>query len=126
MAAVRKTCFALENVDTKMLAKGYYFYVCMEAAKNQDINNGFKLIMEDLLTDEEYIQVCLAAALHNRSADFLNHFNTDSFQKRFNRETYERLCWAAVLHYPSVISKMIKPTKELQLLAEKRAAPAKV
>jgi Leucine-rich repeat (LRR) protein len=120
IAAVRKTCFAFENIDPNMLGKTYYFYICMEAARSQDIGQVFRLIKSDLLNDEEYIQVCIEAALHNRTNDFLNYFNTPSFQKRYNREIYERICWVAVLHHPPVIQKMENPTPELQELAAKR------
>ncbi|MCL2758991.1 MAG: hypothetical protein FWD22_02130 [Treponema sp.] len=118
--AVRKNCFALENVDPKMLVKSHYFYVCMEAAKNRESRHIFKLINEASLIDDEYIQVCIEAALHNKNADFLNYLNNTSFLQRFGREIYERVCWAAVMHYPPVVLKMIDPTKELLLIAEKR------
>jgi len=122
MAAIRKTSLALENIDPEKLGKPYYFFICMEAAKCQNIANVFKLIKDNLLTDDEYIQVCIEAALHNRSLDFIDNFNTKSFISRFSREIYERVCWVAVLHYPQTISKMIKPTHELHKLAEQRAA----
>ena len=116
MTAVRKTCFALENIDTNLLTKPVYFKICTEAAKSPDIGNSFKYIKDNFLTDNEYIQVCLVAALHNKSADFISNFNNDSFQKRFDRIIYERICWAAVLHHPPAISKMINPTDEIKAL----------
>ncbi|MDR1837409.1 MAG: hypothetical protein LBQ89_07105 [Treponema sp.] len=120
MAAVRKTCFTLENIDAKLLDKSAYFYVCLEAAKSHDIGNAFKLIRNDLINDYEYIQVCIEAALHNRSADFLDIFNNKAFLSHYGRETYERVCWVAVLHYPPAISKMADPTNEIKNLAAKR------
>lgn len=120
MAAVRKTCFTLEIIDPKILGKHDYFLVCIEAAQNKDIHNAFKLINAEVMEDDAYIQVCLEAALHNKSEDFLSNFD-DSFRSRYSREVYERLCWVAVLHYPPVIFKMHKPTKELLAIAEKHA-----
>ncbi|MDR0324392.1 MAG: hypothetical protein LBI12_08110 [Treponema sp.] len=117
IAALRKTCLAMDNINYDLLGKTFYFPVCMEAARNQDITNVFHLIKDNLLTEEEYIQVCIEAALHNRNADFLNKIN----KSRFNRDVYERICWIAVLHYPPVITKMENPTKELHDLAVKRS-----
>jgi len=122
LAAIRKTSNALENIDPEKLGKPYYFFICMEAAKCQNIANVFNLIKDNLLTDDEYIQVCIEAALHNRSFEFIDNFNTKSFHSRFSREIYERICWVSVLHYPQTISKMIKPTPELLKLAEQHAA----
>jgi Leucine-rich repeat (LRR) protein len=119
IAAAKKSCLALENVDLTALGKGYYFYICMEAARCPDIGSGIKFIRTDALTAEEYIQVCLEAALHNKAADFLTHFNSEAFRKHFNREIYERICWAAVLHHPQVITRMERPTPELQAIAKK-------
>jgi len=120
ITAVRKTCIALENVDPQKLGD-LYFLVCMEAAKDNDVGNGFKLIKDDLLSDDEYIQVCIEAALHNASFDFIRNFNTPSFTSRFGRETYERICWVSVLHNPQTILGMIKPTPEIRRIAERRA-----
>jgi hypothetical protein len=120
IAAVRKTCLALENIDTDMLCKSSYFFICMEAAKNSEIGSAFHLIKDDLLSKNEYIQVCLEAALNNKSADFLMNFNNESFFARYSREVYERICWVAVLHYPRTITKMMQPTKEIQNLASKQ------
>ncbi|MDR3019497.1 MAG: hypothetical protein LBU66_01170 [Treponema sp.] len=120
IAAVRKACFAIENINLKMINKMYYYYICMETARSQDIGQAFKLIKPELLTDDEYIQVCIEAALHNRAADFLHYFNTEEFQNRFSREIYERLCWVAVLRHPQAIEKMEKPTNELKDLAARR------
>ena len=114
-AAVRKNCLTLEIIDTDIIIRSHYFFICMEAARSTDIGNAFKYINSDLLTENEYIQVCLEAALHNRSLDFLNNINNKS--PALNRGDYERICWAAVLHYPVVISKMIEPTEELRELA---------
>lgn len=121
IAAVKKTCFALENIDLETLEKSFYFFVCMEAACSPDIGNAFNLIKHDLLTDDEYIQICIAAALHNRSAAFIDFFNSEAFTKRFSREIYERLCWVAVLHYPPAIVKMENPTRELLAIASRHA-----
>ena len=115
IAAVKKTCFTLENIDGKSLGKLYH-YICIEAASSPDIANGFKLIQSDLLTDNEYIQVCIEASLHNRAVYFLDNFNNEAFQKRFSREIYERICWVAVLHYPQTVSKMINPPNEFKKL----------
>jgi len=116
IAAIRKTYLAFENIDPKIVGNPYYFYVCMEAAKCQDAGDAFKFIRGDLLTDNEYIQVCVEAALHNRLEDFIDNFNTEAFQKRFNREIYEHICWVAVLHTPQAVSKMVKPTAEINKL----------
>ncbi|MCL2184542.1 MAG: hypothetical protein FWB86_01635 [Treponema sp.] len=106
MAVVKQSCFALENIDPEALGKQYY-KICMEGAKSHDIGNAFKFIREEFLTDKEYLLVCLEAALHNRSSDFLNYFNTDAFQKRFNKEVYDRVCWVAILHNPRTAAKKI-------------------
>jgi Leucine-rich repeat (LRR) protein len=89
-----------------------YFRLCMAAINENPVS--IKYIRDDLLTDNEYIQVCLEAALHNTYADFLSNINSS----RFSREVYERICWAAVLHLPAVIANMVDPTKELLKLAE--------
>jgi Leucine-rich repeat (LRR) protein len=116
IAAVKKTCFTLEHIDGKILGKNYH-YICIEAASSPDIANGFKLIKSDLLTDNEYIQVCVEASLHNRAVYFIDNFNNEAFQKRFSREIYEHICWVAVLHHPQTITKMINPPREFQKLA---------
>ena len=116
LAAARKNCSILEIIDTKLLGKGHYVYICKEAARNQDIGNAFKYIKDELLTEDEYILVCIEAALHNRSKDFLSYLNTE----RFSREVYERISWVAVMHYPQVISKMENPTEEIQSIAQRR------
>ena len=120
ITAVKKTCVALENVDPGKLGDPYYFIVCREAAKDKDIGNGFKLIKDDLLSNDEFIQVCIEAALHNTSFDFIRNLNTESFASRFGREIYERICWVSVLHNPKTISGMIKPTPELRKIVERR------
>ena len=114
-AAVKKNCLTLENVDIKILIRSHYFHICMEAARSPEIGNAFKYVNDNLLSEQEYIQVCLEAALHNRSVNFLSDINSKS--PPLSREDYERICWAAVLHYPPVISKMIKPSTELRDLA---------
>jgi Leucine-rich repeat (LRR) protein len=91
-----------------------YFRYCIAAVYEKP--NVLKYIRDDLLKDNEYIQVCLEAALRNSYADFLININ----HKRLKREDYERICWAAVLHLPSTISKMVEPSKELLTLAAKR------
>jgi len=113
LAAVKKTCLPLKDINPEIIDKPYYFHICMEASRCPDIANNFKLIRDDLLTDNEYIQVCLEAALHNNSADFLSHFNSETFNKRFNRRIYEHICWVAVLHDPQTIAKMTEPPEEL-------------
>jgi len=120
LAAARKTSSALENIMPEALGKQNYFVVCMEAANCQDIGTYFKLIRHDLLSDNKYIQICLAAALHNKSADFIDYFNTDSFQKRYGRDIYERICWTAALHFPRTMIKMISPTKEVRDIAARQ------
>ena len=118
-AAIKKSIFVLENIDHESLGRQYYFHLCMEAAKSQEIGNYFKLIREDLLADNMYIQVCIEAALNNRSLDFIENFNTDAFQKRFSREIYERVCWVSALHNPKTILKMLNPTEEIRKMASK-------
>jgi Leucine-rich repeat (LRR) protein len=115
VAAVKKTCFTLEIINSGLLGR-QYLNICIEAARSPDIANGFKLINEKLLTDNEYIQVCIEAALHNRSEYFIDNINNETFQKRFDREIYERICWVAILHYPRTISKMINPPAEFHKL----------
>ncbi|MCL1958443.1 MAG: hypothetical protein FWF68_02450 [Spirochaetes bacterium] len=90
-----------------------YFKYCMAAVYEKP--NALKYIRDSFLKDNEYIQVCLEAALRNSYADFLININ----HKRLKREDYERVCWAAILHLPSTISKMVEPTKELIALASK-------
>ena len=118
-AAIKKSIFVLENIDHESLGRQYYFHLCMEAAKSQEIGNYFKLIRADLLNDSMYIQICMEAALNNRSADFIDNFNTEAFQKRFSREVYERICWISVLHHPKTFLKMVDPTEEIKKIAGK-------
>jgi len=92
----------------------YYGY-CMAAM--YDKPSSIKYVRDDFLKDNEYIQVCIEAALRNIYPEFLIHVN----HKRLKREDYERICWVAVLHLPSTISKMVDPTKELLALAGKRS-----
>jgi Leucine-rich repeat (LRR) protein len=92
-----------------------YFRYCMAAVCEKP--NALKYIRDDLLRDNEYIQVCLEAALRNSYADFLVNIN----HKRLKRRDYERICWAAVLHLPSTISKMVEPTDELLAIAAKHS-----
>jgi len=119
ITSVRKSCFSLELIDSSALGKSGYFSVCFEAAKSPGIGNAFKLIKEDLMTKDEYLLVCLEAALHNKCTDFLSNF-TDEYIKVYGREIYERLCWVAVMRHPPVISKMLNPTKEIRNIALKR------
>jgi len=91
----------------------YYSY-CMAAMCEKP--SSIKYVRDDFLKDNEYIQVCIEAALRNIYPDFLIHVN----HKRLKREDYERICWVAILHLPSTISKMVDPTKELLALAGKR------
>jgi len=118
--SVRKTCVALENVDPKKLGDPYYFLVCMEAARDKNIGNNFKLIKDDELSNDEFIQVCMEAAMHNASFDFIRNFNTEAFSSRFGREIYERICWVSVLHNPHTAAGMIKPTAEIRKIVERR------
>ncbi len=118
-ASVRQTASALENIDPELLGETFYPFICMEAAKAADIGNAFKLIMGDLLSDKDYIKVCVEAALHNRQSDFINNFNNDTFMKRFSREIYERICWVAVLNNHAVISKVKNPPPDIRFIAEK-------
>ena len=106
MAVIKQSCFALENIDPAALGKQYY-KICKEAAKSYDIGNAFKFIRDDCLSDKEYLLVSIEAALHNRTSDFLDNFNTEAFQKRFNKEIYERICWVSVLHNPRTAAKKI-------------------
>jgi Leucine-rich repeat (LRR) protein len=113
LAAVKQTCLALKSIKPEIIGKPYYFHICMEAAGCPNIAKNFKLIRGDLLTDNEYIQVCLEAALHNRSADFLANFNNEAFNRRFGRNVYEHICWVTVLHNPQTILSMAEPPEEL-------------
>jgi len=108
IAALRKKITVMETINAKALGMPIYFSVCMEAAKSPDIGVIFKFINGDFLTDSEYIQVCIEAALHNKHADFLANLNTEAFKKRFNRDIFERICWVAVLHNPKTALKKIK------------------
>jgi len=90
-----------------------YFKYCMAAVYEKP--NSLKYIKDNFLRDTEYIQVCLEAALRNSYADFLININ----HKRLRRVDYERICWAAVLHLPTTISKMIEPTQELIAIASR-------
>jgi Leucine-rich repeat (LRR) protein len=116
LAAAKKNCSVLEIIDTRLLAKGHYYFICKEAAKNQDIGNTFKNIKDEFLTDDEYILVCIEAALQNKSKDFLSYLNMG----RLSREIYERISWVAVMNCPQAISKMEEPTPEIQEIAERR------
>jgi len=106
MSVIKQTCHALENIDPAALGKQYY-KICMEAAQSHDIGNAFKFIKDEFLSDKEYLLVCIEAALHNRSSDFIINFNTEAFQKRFSKEIYERVCWVAILHNPRTASKKL-------------------
>ena len=119
LAAVKKTCFALEAVDLKILDKSYYFYICLEAVKNREAKQVLKLIKDEELTDDECIQICIEAALNNSYVDFLSYINNSPFFKRIGREAYERVCWVSILHFPATVSNMIEPTDELKKLAQK-------
>ena len=119
LAAVKRTCFALEAVDLKILDKSYYFYICLEAVKKRESRQILKLINVKELTDEECVQICIEAALNNGFADFLSYINNSPFLDRIGREAYERVCWVSILHFPATISHMIDPTGELKKLAQK-------
>jgi len=108
MSAIRKDISAFSGISPEALGKQNYFIICMEAAKSQEIGNIFKSINSSLLSDGEYLQVCVEAALHNRSNSFIAHFNTEEFQKRYNREIYGHICWVAALHNPRTASKIIR------------------
>jgi len=90
-----------------------YYKYCMAAVYEKP--NSLKHINDKFLKDIEYIQVCLEAALRNSDPDFLVNINC----KRLRRVDYERICWAAILHMPATISKMIEPTEELTLIASR-------
>jgi len=98
----------LESINSAV-----YFRYCMAAVFEKP--NALKYVRDNLLKDNEYIQVCLEAALRNSYADFLININ----YKRLRRIDYERICWAAILHFPAAISKMIEPTEELLAIASK-------
>jgi len=121
-AVVRKSCFTLEEIDTKMLDRGSYFIICQEAAKNSGIGHAFKSIKDELLTEDEYIRICIEAAIHNNSTHFLTRINT----KRFSRDIYERICWVAVMNNPLTIKHMIEPTEDLRRLSEALRTKRKV
>jgi len=108
ITAIRKQLSSLENINPEALGRPLYFSLCMEAAKSQDIGRAFQFIKGEFLTDSEYIQVCIEAALHNKHSDFITNFNTEYFQKRFNRDIYERVCWVSILHNPKTASKKLK------------------
>jgi hypothetical protein len=105
MAAFKKTHSVLENITPDILGKHNYFIICMEAARANEIGSLFKFIKGEFLEDGQYLQVCIEAALHNKSADFITYFNNDTFKKRFGREIYERICWVAALHNPATAAK---------------------
>ena len=125
IAAVRKNCLTLEIINPDVLEKTHYFYICIEAARSPKIGSAFKFLRDDSLTSFEYIQVCLEAALHNCYADFITQVNNKPSTALLSRSDYERICWAAVLHYPPAISKMTEPTKELLALAVKQGYGSK-
>ncbi|MDR2597060.1 MAG: hypothetical protein LBC76_07055 [Treponema sp.] len=99
----------LESINSAV-----YFRYCMAAVCEKP--NALKYVRDNLLKDNEYIQVCLEAALRNSYADFLININ----YKRLRRIDYERICWAAILHFPAAISKMVEPTEELQAIVSRR------
>jgi len=90
-----------------------YFKYCMAAVYEKP--NALKYVRDNLLKDNEYIQVCLEAALRNSYADFLVNVN----HKRLKRGDYEHICWAAILHLPATVSKMFEPTEEWLVFASK-------
>jgi len=90
-----------------------YFRYCMAAVYEKP--NALKYVRDELLKDNEYIQICLEAALRNSYADFLINVN----HKRLKRGDYERICWAAILHFPATVSKMVEPTEEWLVFAAK-------
>jgi len=99
----------LESVNSAV-----YFRYCIAAVYEKP--NSLKYIRDEFLKDNEYIQICLEAALRNSYDDFLINVN----HKRLDRKDYERICWAAILHLPTTISKMVEPTEELYNLAAKQ------
>jgi len=108
IAALRKKLTVIEHINAQALGKPLYFSICMETAKSPDIGIVFKYINGDFLTDGEYIQVCIEAALHNRHADFLVNLKTEAFQKRFSRDIFERISWVSILHNPKTALKKAK------------------
>ena len=121
-AAVKKSPLALKYVDLEKLNDNYrYFLLCKMAMEPEnpprDISSSFKAIKDEYLTDNEYIRVCLGAALHCDKGPyyFLSFINS----KRLDRASYEHICFAAIVTNPLVFCKMENPSYDFCLFAAK-------
>ena len=114
--AVLENSFAILEVDPERLGELWegYYALCMTALKRTTHARLFlQRFDDDYFSTEDYIQICLQAALENDEGNFLESIHID----RLNRDDYERICWASILHCPETISSMSDPTLALCFLA---------
>jgi len=124
--AMKKYCFVLTHINPEKLDRSEYFDNCMTAARGNvgsfyhpiGLGPRFQAIRDDLLSDNQYIRVCIETALNNDIIHFHKYLNL----KRLSREDYEHIWWVAILRYPYHLSDMIDPTPELCLHAAKHGA----
>jgi hypothetical protein len=116
--AVAKDPLALEHVQAKKMPVrsigrfSCYFNVCMKAA--------MQYVKDELLTDAEYIQVCLEAVLHG--GDTIRNIR----HERLSREDYLKICWVSAIRDPRTVNYMREPTPELRLMAARAGEPRRV
>jgi hypothetical protein len=117
--AAKHTGHAIMAADAEKLGKRYFSLLRTAIINAENLCDNFKEIKESLLTDREYIELCILAALQNHYWEFPKKINV----KRLSREAYFRICWAAILHSPLCIGGVNfdkideKETKELCALA---------
>jgi hypothetical protein len=121
--AVAKNPFALEHVQAEKMPVrsigrfSYYFNVCMKAAMHEYIGAAMQYVKDELLTDAEYIQVCLEAVLHG--VDIIRNIK----HERLSREDYLKICWVSAIRDPRTVNYMHEPTPELRLMAARAGEP---
>ena len=124
--AIKRSCHVIGLINPEKLDRYDYFSICMLEARSAiglhypTIGFGpyFKCIRDDLLTDNQYIRVCLETALNNNIGLFHKYLNL----KRLGRDEYEHIWWVAILHNPDYFFEMNDPTPELCLHAAKNGA----
>ncbi|MCL2242960.1 MAG: hypothetical protein FWC03_00655 [Treponema sp.] len=120
--AVKKSSYAIEDVNPEKLG-AYYFNVCRAAAKcsenRKKIDNRLKIIRDDLLSEKEYLQVCLEAVLQS---DYW-HCGLEFIKPdRLSREDYELICRVAINRSYNAISAVHDPSPELCHYSVKKGA----
>jgi hypothetical protein len=117
--AIKQNGNAIIAADAEKLKWRYFSLVRAAVINAGDFGNNIKKIKDALLTDEQYIEVCVLAALQNNFWEFLKKINV----KRLSREAYFRICWVAIIHNPLCAGGVDfdrideKETEELRALA---------